>query len=116
MYYSLNYYPKIKHIDFHRFRNKYEPFSSLIVEHVTFVFPTPSEIGLENLKKHISEVLKKWQTFDIHINGIDITWDNWMYLTVKEGNSKVVKLHDDLYTGILEPYLRKDLPFTPSML
>jgi 2'-5' RNA ligase len=115
MFYALNYYPKINNPEFHRFRNKYEPFSKLIVEHLTFVFPTPAEIGFDNLRNHISEILKKWQTFDIHLNGIEKTWDNWMFLSVKEGNSTVIQLHDDLYTGILKPYFRKDLPYTPHI-
>ena len=36
-------------------------------------------------------------------------------LTIKEGNKKVIQLHDALYTGILRPYLREDLPFIPHV-
>jgi hypothetical protein len=36
-------------------------------------------------------------------------------LVLKEGNEKVITLHDELYTGILSPYLRRDLEFIPHI-
>lgn len=77
MYLSLAYYPGIAHRDFHVFRNKYEPFSSLLPEHLTF--------------------------------------DHWLFWTIREGNELVIRLHDDLYTGILAPHLREDLPYMPHI-
>jgi hypothetical protein len=36
-------------------------------------------------------------------------------LLLKEGNEKVIALHDELYTGILSSYLRKDIEYIPHI-
>ena len=115
MYYALLYYPEIKNERFHLLRKKYEPYWELVPEHITFIFPVPESIGLENLESHITTILGSWEPFEIHIRGLDLTWDNFLYYTIKEGNSQIFKLHDEFYTGILSPHLRKDLPFVPHI-
>jgi len=115
MFYALVHYPKIGHPGFQAFRKRYEPYAGLLPEHLPFVFPVPESIGFENLVKHVEKVLEKWTAFDIHINGHTKTWDHWLMLVLKEGNEKTIRLHDDLYTGILAPYLREDLPYLPHI-
>jgi hypothetical protein len=39
----------------------------------------------------------------------------WLYLGVEEGYEEIVALHDQLYSGPLEEYLRTDLPFQPHV-
>ncbi|MCP4567450.1 MAG: 2'-5' RNA ligase family protein, partial [FCB group bacterium] len=42
--------------------------------------------------------------------------DRWfLFLVPDEGFSQIIKLHDDLYTGIMSNHLRLDIPFTPHM-
>ncbi|MCP4568797.1 MAG: 2'-5' RNA ligase family protein [FCB group bacterium] len=42
--------------------------------------------------------------------------DRWfLFLVPDEGFSQIVKLHDNLYTGIMGKHLRLDIPFTPHM-
>ena len=36
-------------------------------------------------------------------------------MTLEEGNDKVIALHDKLYTGVLAPFLRKDLGYIPHI-
>jgi len=38
-----------------------------------------------------------------------------MFLLLQKGNSEMIKLHNELYTGILEPFLRKDIEFIPHL-
>jgi hypothetical protein len=38
-----------------------------------------------------------------------------LLLLLKEGNEKVIALHDALYSGILSSYLRKDIEFIPHI-
>jgi 2'-5' RNA ligase len=38
-----------------------------------------------------------------------------VFLVPDEGHTAISLLHDALYSGILEPYTRPDLPFTPHM-
>ncbi len=115
MYLALVYYPRIEHEGFHTFRMKYEPFAALLPEHVSFIFPIPESIGREKLEDHISKVLDSWVPFRVHFCILEKTQDHWLFLVAKEGNSKVIELHDDLYKGILAPFLRKDLPFYPRI-
>ena len=115
MYFALVYYPCIEDQGFHHFRMKYEPYASLMPVHVPFVFPTPEEVGRKKLEAHISKVLKDWKPFHVHFCKLEKTWDHWLYVGAEEGHDQVVQLHDHLYTGILAPYLRKDLPFHPHI-
>lgn len=115
MYYALVYYPRIEHKGFHDFRRQYEPYSELLPEHLPFVYPVPESIGLKKLEEHIENVLDTWKPFDVHFCTLEKTWDHWLYVGAKEGHDSVVELHDDLYEGILSPYLRKDLPFYPHI-
>jgi len=115
MYLALVYFPQIDHPGFHAFRNTYEPYASLLREHLTFVFPVPGSIGQEKLESHIAEVLKHWDPFELHFNRLDKTVDHWLFWTPGEGKELAVRLHDELYTGILSPHLKADLPYTPHI-
>jgi len=115
MYYALIYYPDIKNERFHTLRKKYEPYYSLIPEHLPLIFPVPELIGLKKLEAHINETLTQWKPFKVHFHGLQKTWDQWLFLVLKEGNDFMIKLHDELYTDFLTPYLRNDLPYTPHV-
>lgn len=115
MYLALVYFPQIDHAGFHSFRNTYEPFSSLLREHLTFVFPVQETIGRVELETHISEVLSRWKPFEVHFCQLKKTVDHWLFWTLEEGNELAVGLHDDLYTGILSAHLKTDLPYTPHI-
>jgi len=115
MYLGLAYYPHVLHEGFQSFRHKYDPYSQLLPEHVTFIHPVPEIIGRRNLENHIENVLKTWKPFYVHFCTLEKTWDHWLYLGAKEGYNSVVELHNNLYRGILSPYLREDLPFFPHI-
>lgn len=115
MYYALAYYPRFEHKGFHCFRYRHEPFATLLPEHLPLIFPVPETIGLEILTSHIKKVLQNWQPFDIHFQDLELSWDHWLFLGLNEGRDQIIKLHKELYTGILEPHLREDLPFSPHV-
>ncbi len=115
MYFGLVHYPHISHEGFQSFRHIYDPYSELLPEHVTFIYPVPESVGRQNLEKHIEKVLKTWKPFKVHFCTLEKTWDHWLYLGAKEGKEMVVELHDKLYEGILSSYLRDDLPFYPHI-
>ena len=75
----------------------------------------PDEIGEYALINHIENVLKHWEPFPIRISGLYKSWDNWLFLTLKDGNAEVVRLHTHIYTGILQPYRRTDLDYVPHI-
>lgn len=41
--------------------------------------------------------------------------DAHVFLVPDEGNSAIIKLHDNLYTGVLRPELRLDIPYIPHI-
>jgi 2'-5' RNA ligase len=115
MFYSLVYYPQIDISKINEFRRKYDPYVDVIDAHITMVFPVPDKIGKDALTKHIDKKLSNWNPFEITINGLKKSWDHWLFLVLQEGEQEVVKLHDDLYTGILGPYVRSDIEFIPHI-
>jgi 2'-5' RNA ligase len=119
MYYALVHNPEFDERtkgNIEAFRRKYDSFVDYWEPHMPFMFPVPcSEVEETKLIEHIERVLKKWKPFPIRIGGFAKSWDHWLLLLLKEGNEEVIALHDELYTGILSPYLRKDLEFVPHI-
>lgn len=116
---SLLFYPRFDRKtgeNIEAFRRKYDPFVDYWKPHIPFVFPVPSnKVKEEEFMQHVRAVLKNWKPFPIRIGGFEKSWDHWLLLLLKEGNDKVIALHDELYTGILAPYLRKDIKFNPHI-
>ncbi len=115
MYHAVVHYPEIERKTINAFRRKYDPHFDLINAHITLVFPVPESVGEKLLTGHIETVLSSWHPFDIHLKGFEKAWDHWLLLIVQEGNDDLIKLHDELYTGILAPYLRHDIGFVPHI-
>jgi 2'-5' RNA ligase len=115
MYYALAHFPNMDttHIDL--IRKKYDSTAHLVASHITIMFPVPDEIGENAFIKHIESILKNWRPFPIRLNGLYKSWDNWLFLTLKDGNAEVIRLYTQIYTGISQPYLRKDLDFVPHL-
>jgi 2'-5' RNA ligase len=38
-----------------------------------------------------------------------------LFLLIQEGNSSIIRLHDEIYTGLVADCWRKDLPFVPHL-
>lgn len=110
---AVVYYPDLDCRGLDEFREEYDPFASLIREHLTFVFPVPVEP--KPFCDHVRSVASEVEPFEIHIGGLNRTWDHWLYLEIREGHERVVDLHDRLYTGPLGPFLRSDLPYEPHI-
>jgi hypothetical protein len=90
--------------------------SSDLKQHIPFIFPVPcDEIEEGKLTEHVETVLKRWKPFFIHIGGFTKSWDHLLLLLLREGNEKAIALHDELYTGILAPYLRRDIEYIPHI-
>ena len=119
MHYSLVHYPKFERKteeNIEAFRRKYDAFVDCWKPHIPFIFPVPSnEIEEGKFREHVETVLKKWKPFPIQIGGFTKSWDHWLFLLLKKGNEKAIALHDQLYTGILSPYLRRDIEYIPHI-
>lgn len=115
MYYAVVYFPRLDDERITVFRHDYDPFFELIDEHLTLVFPIPDEINLATIIKRIREVFSRWDPFEIRFGGLEKSWDYWLFLLVNEGNDQIVQLHDDLYDGVLKPFLRAELQYVPHI-
>jgi hypothetical protein len=119
MYYALVYYPKFDERtreNIEAFRRKYDSFVDYWKPHIAFVFPVScKEVEETRLIKHIETVLEEWKPFPIRIGGFTKSWDHWLLLLLREGNERATALHDELYSGILSPYLRKDIEYVPHI-
>lgn len=116
MYYCVVHYPKIDSTKIEALRQKYDPTADHIKAHITFVFPTKADsMKIEDLENHIREVVDKQSAFNVKFAGFEKSWDNWLFLGLENGNDRATALHDELYSGILEPLWRRDLPFSPHI-
>lgn len=116
MYFCVIHYPKIDTTKIEEIRKEYDPTHSLIKPHLTLVFPIKStEVDFEILKSHLINIALNTKPFDLEIGGFEKSWDNWLFLGTKTGSQEINTLHDNLYSGILEPHWRKDLPFSPHI-
>jgi hypothetical protein len=75
----------------------------------------PGEIGENRLVEHIESMLVPWEPFAIRLKEFTKSWDNWLFLPLEDGNAEVIRLHSEIYTGILFPYLRQDIEFVPHI-
>jgi hypothetical protein len=119
MHYVLVYYPKFDketEENIKAFRRKYDPFVDSWELHLPFIFPVPcKEVEEEKITEHVDTVLENWKPFPIQIGGFRKSWDHWLLLLLKKGNEEAIALHDELYTGILSPYLRRDIEYIPHI-
>ena len=119
MYYVLLCYPRFDREtgeNIEAFRRKYDPFVDSWKPHIPFIFPVPcNEVEEEKFAGHVETVLKNWKPFPIRIGGFTKSWDHLLFLLLKEGNREAVALHDELYTGILSPFLRRDIEYIPHI-
>ena len=115
MYYGMAYFPDVDPEGIARLRRKYDPTVDLIAPHLTVMFLVPESVGEGPLVQHLEDVLKRWRPFPIRLHGFRKSWDHWLFLVLKEGNDEVIKLYQDVYTGILAEHRRDDIEFIPHV-
>ncbi|HEY4388930.1 MAG TPA: 2'-5' RNA ligase family protein [Ktedonobacteraceae bacterium] len=89
-------------------RQTYDPLASLIPPHITLVFPFESAISTEDLSWHMSSVARQFHPFPLSFRGITGHTNEYLFLNVKGGN-------DQLYTGVLAPYLTAQETYFPHL-
>jgi len=115
MSYALVHFPTVDARQIDKLRRKHDPQVDLIAPHITIVFPVPDSLGKSRLVSHVVNVLRGYKQFSISLQGLEQSWDNCLFLLLQDGRAEVIRLHDDLYTGILAPFLRRDIPYVPHL-
>jgi 2'-5' RNA ligase len=115
MLYALVHYPAVELRPINLLRGKYDPQFHLIAPHITIMFPTPDSIDERSLVSHIESVLHRWESFPIRLKGFQQSWDEYLFLLLNKGEQDVIRLHEDIYTGLLSEYWNEVRPFIPHM-
>jgi 2'-5' RNA ligase len=101
-------------------RKQYDQLNFKAIDpHFTLVFPV-ANIEQETFIHHVKQSIENVQSFEFVIRCAIICDDAFrkhthVFLVPDEGYSRIVKLHDRLYTGVLAEELRLDLAFTPHI-
>jgi 2'-5' RNA ligase len=111
--YALVHFPEIDKAKINEFRDAHDPYKDLIDVHITVVFPV--RVAQQPLIWHIETVLSGWKPFRIRLKGLVLSFDRWLFLTVEDGNDQLVKLFEELYSGILAPHRRHDIEYIPHI-
>lgn len=116
-------FPKLSQEDFEfiqEVRAKEDSLYYSVVEpHFTIVFPV-MQVEREAFTKHVRDLSRTISRFSFVVRCAVLDKDAFndythVFLAPDEGYSRIVKLHDALYTGILAGELRLDLPFIPHI-
>jgi 2'-5' RNA ligase superfamily len=101
-------------------RKQYDEINFKVISpHFTLVFPV-SNIKEEAFVQHVRQSMKSIQSFEFVIRCATIFNDAFrrythLFLVPDEGYSHIIKLHDQLYTGVLAKELRLDIAFIPHI-
>ena len=115
MLYALVHYPAVELRHINRLRSKYDPQFHLIAPHITIMFPTPDSISERSLVSHIEGVLHRWKSFPIRLKGLQQSWDEYLFLLLNKGEEDVIRLHDEIYTGLPSECRDEVRPFIPHV-
>ncbi|MGZ5483244.1 MAG: 2'-5' RNA ligase family protein [Pyrinomonadaceae bacterium] len=116
-------YPRISSADFdliQEIRAQHDQRYFKIVEpHFTLVFPI-CEIGLAALSAEVRRRVTGAASITFVCRCAMVVEDDsksfsHVFLVPDEGFSEIVKLHDQIYAGAIEPELRLDIPYIPHI-
>ncbi len=116
-------YPDIDQSDYdwiQDIRKKHDKrYFDVVQPHFTLVFST-NKLSLEDFTQHVKEKIEGFQTFDISLDSARVVEDDSKeffheFLIPSKGFDEINKIHDKLYTGLLESELRHDIPFIPHV-
>jgi 2'-5' RNA ligase len=90
-----------------------------LAPHFTFVFPMEN-IDYPALSEHVRAIVSNFGVIRFVLRCVvsykdPISQYTYVFLIPDEGFSQIVRLHDRLYSGILHPHLRLDIPYTPHI-
>lgn len=123
MAYAVISYPELSGTDYKRiqeYRKENDEWLFTVVEpHITFVFPV-FEMQEEDFITEIETLAYNTQKINFVFRCAIINKDSFSdyyhaLLAPDEGFSRIVKLHDKLYSRTLKPYHRMDIDFIPHM-
>ncbi len=98
-----------------QFRGSRDPLGNFIAPHITLVFPFHSRLTLDQLAAHVQKVVRKWPPFPIVMNGAWSAQNEFVGLATQVGRDALTEMHDRLYLGPLNEFLRPEFEYEPHM-
>lgn len=100
-------------------RTAHDPRHGVVAAHFTLVFPTDA-LAPDALVAAVQRQATGFGPFAFMLRAAlpfrDVTGSGGdVFLVPDEGMSAFVRLHDQLYAGVLAPALRLDIPFVPHL-
>ncbi|MDA0351516.1 MAG: 2'-5' RNA ligase family protein [Chloroflexi bacterium] len=107
-------------------RAEHDPQHTLVPPQVTLVFAIDSidasdAHAMRTLEAHTRIATARQRAFDVVFRAATLypastpTEDDYTFLVPDEGNSRLIRLHDALHTGMLATERRLDLPYVPHV-
>jgi hypothetical protein len=116
-------YPSLSDADLkfiQEFRDQHDArYRDVVAPHFTMVFACTS-IGEDEYLEHVEGVARRCTFVEFHCRYAMVGADDhdetaYVFLVPDEGYGAVSLLHDQLYTRVLAPYLRLDIPYIPHI-
>jgi len=98
-----------------RFRGRHDPLAQALPPHVTLVFPFHSRLTLEQIAAHAQKVLRAWPCFPVVMHGFWSAQNEFIGLGTQVGADAMIEMHDRLYRGPLQEFLREEFDYTPHL-
>lgn len=101
------------------FRRQHDPQADLVAAHFTLVFGCTA-IAEANYQAHVAAIARQTPVLRFHCRYAMLHAGGpdgmaYVFLVPHEGNRALSRLHDRLYTGVLAPHLRVDIPYVPHI-
>jgi 2'-5' RNA ligase len=97
------------------FRKLHDPLAKEIAAHLHIVFPFHCNLTSVQLASHTRRIVAKWPPLPVTFRDVEGLLDEFVLLMVRERHEAVTALHDELYTGVLKNFLRKEMTYTPHV-
>jgi len=90
------------------FRALHDPTARAATAHVALVSPFASTLSSVQVAAHVRRVASRWPVLPVEFAGSDAFEARFVYLRMTRGQEALSELHDQLYRGVLAPFLRHD--------
>jgi len=100
-------------------RRRHDPQADLVPAHFTLVFPCEAS-ERTGVMAHAVAVASTAPAIDFRLASAVVVRDAFaprshVFLVPDRGAAAIMALHDRLYDGPLEPFLRRDIPYAPHV-
>ncbi len=98
-----------------QFRSNHDPHAAAIAAHVSIVFPFHANLTVAQLASHIKHAAAGWPALPATFRGVETVQGEFVLLMCDLRRDAITELHDRLYRGVLQTFLRDDIVYQPHI-